>query len=567
MILLGSYVTEGGDGLAYVDLDGHKLGGQGWVGGNWTGAPFLARDGGTKPVADYFAYAGAAWTDDAAAKDDQNKRGEIRITALTTFTAQGNKPILKYSFVPPKPTNAQKREDAWGTHLGGIAVRDGILVFSLSRLNELVFVDVAKRAVIGKATLENPRGLAFDSQGRLLALSGKELHRYALPALGETVTLPAPEVLIRDALEDPQQMTIADDGGIFISDRGNSHQVKVFSDAGKFIRAIGNPGAPAAGKYDPDHLNDPNGLTIDSQQRLWVAETNFQPKRVSVWNRDGKLVNSFYGPSEYGGGGKLDPHDKNRFYYHGMEFSLDWQRGTSQVTRVFFRPETQSLPMPERSGPPETPAYVNGDRYFSDGDNSNPTGGTAVCFIWLDRGDIAVPVAAMGRANDWNILKGDEFKSAWPAGLDPRGDAYRNPALFVWSDLNGDGQVQPNEVKIVKAKTGATGVMADLSFVNSRIDEQAVRFGPRGFTANGAPMYDLANGEILAAGRNRQPVLAGIRCWSPTMAGAFTPPRQCPSRRNPLAAFSKARRNGPIRASGPACTPLTKRRRRRCPAN
>ena len=48
---LGSYVSEGGDGLAWVDLDGRKQGGVGWVGGNWTGAQFLARDAGPKAVA------------------------------------------------------------------------------------------------------------------------------------------------------------------------------------------------------------------------------------------------------------------------------------------------------------------------------------------------------------------------------------------------------------------------------------------------------------------------------------------------------------------------------------
>ena len=58
-----------------------------------------------------------------------------------------------------------------------------------------------------------------------------------------------------------------------------------------------------------------------------MAENDFQPKRVSVWTLDGKLVNAFYGPSRYGGGGTLDPQDKTRFYYDGMEFKLDWATG------------------------------------------------------------------------------------------------------------------------------------------------------------------------------------------------------------------------------------------------
>ncbi len=183
-----------------------------------------------------------------------------------------------------------------------------------------------------------------------------------------------------------------------------------------------------------------------------------------------------------------------------MEFALDWTKGSSQLTRVFFRHESQALPMPERTGVPETPVYANGQRYFSNCDNSNPTGGSAVAMIWIDRNDVAVPVAAMGRAQDWSVLKGDDFKSAWPAGLDPKGDAYRNPALFLWCDLNGDGLAQPNEVKIVKARSGGITVMPDLSCVDSRMDDIAARFAPKSFTAQGAPVYDLAAPETLATG-------------------------------------------------------------------
>lgn len=501
LVLLGSYVTEGGDGLAFVDLDGRKLGGQGWVGGNWTGAPFLARDAGPQPLPDFFAYVGSAWGEDSAPKDAKDKRGEIRITALTALTAQGNKTILKYTFQPRAAIGPGPQEDSWGVHLGGIAVHNGVLAFSMSRLNELVFVDVARKVVIGKAPLENPRGLAFDPDGRLLVLAGTRLHRYALPPLTEDLKLPAPEVLIGDgALEDPQQLALDADGQIFISDRGTSHQVKVFSAAGKLLRAIGHAGPPAVGKYDPEHCNDPNGLTIDNQGRLWVAETNFQPKRVSIWTREGKLVRGFYGPSEYGGGGKLDPQDKSRFYYHGMEFALDWQAGASQLVRVFYRPQLQSWPLPGRSGPPETPLYWRGNRYWSDADNSNPTGGTAVCFLWLDKGNVAVPAAAMGRANDWSVLKGDEFKSTWPAGIDLNGDLWRNPAFFAWSDADGDGRPQPAEVQMIKARSGGVSVMPGLAFVASRVDERAVRYAVHGFTAQGAPQYDLSAGETLAEG-------------------------------------------------------------------
>lgn len=46
---------------------------------------------------------------------------------------------------------------------------------------------------------------------------------------------------------------------------------------------------------------------MDSHDRAWVAESDNYPRRVSVWSVKGERVRAFYGPTEYGGGGVLDP--------------------------------------------------------------------------------------------------------------------------------------------------------------------------------------------------------------------------------------------------------------------
>ena len=53
LVLLGAFVAEGGHGLQWLREDGTKLGGQGWVGGRWTGAPTLAVDRGPQAVAEH----------------------------------------------------------------------------------------------------------------------------------------------------------------------------------------------------------------------------------------------------------------------------------------------------------------------------------------------------------------------------------------------------------------------------------------------------------------------------------------------------------------------------------
>jgi NHL repeat len=477
LVYLGSYVSEGGDGLAWVDLEGRKLGGQGHVGGSWTGAPYLARDVGDGPTANVFAYVGSAW------------EGDLRLTALTKT---GDKTVAPYKFAGGKEASA----------IAGLAVRNGLLVCSLPKQNQLLLVDARAGKVTGTTPLDDPRGLAFDARGRLLALSGKRLLRYNPPEMGKIKALPAPEAVVSEGLDDPQQLALDAQGNVYVSDRGNSHQVKVFDAEGKLLRMIGRPGAPTAGSYDPDHMNNPTGLTIDSNDHLWVAETDFQPKRVSVWTLDGKRVNAFYGPAEYGGGGALDPRDKTRFYYHGMELKLDWEKGTSEVARVLFRPGPKDLQLPggHDAGQPETPLYIHGKRYFTNCYNSNPTNGAGVAFLWQDREGVAIPVAALGRANDWDLLKTDAFKSLWPKGVDLKGDYWANQAMFIWTDLNGDGLAQPDEVMLVKKSARGVTVMPDLSYLASYVDGAAVRYAPKRFTDAGAPVYDLAAGEPLVQG-------------------------------------------------------------------
>jgi len=503
LVYLGSYVSEGGDGLAWVDLAGRKQGGVGWVGGTWTGAPFLARDAGPQRVATTFAYVAASWGSDPDPKRPKEKLGEVRLTALTPA---GDKPVPKYHFLPQTAGHAAEGDIQWGEQFGGIAAYNGTLVLSMSRLNQLVFIDARTGQARGVAPVTDPRGLAFDSQGRLLVLAGKALYRYRL--LSDQGKLAEPERLVAGGLDDPQHVVLDARGNFYISDRGQSHQVKVFDPSGKALHAIGNPGVPKAGPYDPRHMNNPAGMAIDSNDQLWVTECDFQPKRVSVWTLAGKLLKAFYGPAEYGGGGRLDPEDKTRFYYHGMEFRLDWATGRDRLVRVLFRPGPDALQLPDRftcASQPEMPLYRTRpdgkrQRYFTNCYNSNPTNGASIAVLWIDRDGLAIPVAAFGMANQWKLLQEAAFVPRWPEGVNLAGDYWKNQAMFAWSDLNGDGRVQPDEVVFWKARPGGITVMPDLAIVAARVDQQAIRYPPQRFTAQGVPVYDPARGEVLVAG-------------------------------------------------------------------
>ena len=149
------------------------------------------------------------------------------------------------------------------------------------------------------------------------------------------------------------------------------------------------------------------------------------------------------------------------------------------LTMAFARTVIFSLLV---GGHPETALYVNGRQYMTNCFNSNPTNGTAMAFLWELRSGLAVPVAAVGSVSAWEQLKDQ---------MDPK-----NPQTFTWSDLNDDGQVQPDEVKIVKGRSGGVVVHPDLTILTST----GLRLSPQGFTAKGAPIYDITKAETSVQG-------------------------------------------------------------------
>lgn len=501
LVVMGAFVAEGGHGLQWLHEDGTKLGGQGWVGGTWTGAPTLAVDRGPQAVADHLCYVGSIW------------EGELRLTAKTKSLA--DQPVLKQTLgeeidkkrkngvpVPPALEGFDGGERVFV--LGGIAARDGMLVCSLVRQNELLVVDVKAGKIASRISLANPRGVAFDAQGRLLALSGKSLVRFSSPN--------KPQTIIAGGLEDPRHVTVDSQGRLLITDRGAAHQVKIFSPEGKLVGMIGRAGSPSVGAYDPLHMNNPNGLAVDSQGRLWVAEADDYPRRVSLWNADGRLVRAFYGPTEYGGGGVLDPQDATRFYYKGLEFKLDWQQGTDQLTRVFSRPDPL-LHAHYGHFSPDTPLYPparQGQRYFTSCYTHTPTGGDDLVFVWQDTARDAKLVAALGNAHSWHILREEAFRSRWPEGTKPESDAPKPDQLatFTWTDANHDSRPQPEEIQFVNGSCRGITVMNDLSYVAARFGEKNVRFAPM-FDASGLPRYDLSKPEVLGPAGGKSPSSGG----------------------------------------------------------
>ncbi|HMJ91168.1 MAG TPA: hypothetical protein VK530_15200, partial [Candidatus Acidoferrum sp.] len=243
-----------------------------------------------------------------------------------------------------------------------------------------------------------------------------------------------------------------------------------------------------------------NGITISGDGHLWVAETDKTPKRVSVWKTNGDFVRAFYGPSQYGGGGFLDPEDTTRFFYAdegGTELKLDWNSGTSEPVAVYYRPELDPLRLHNHYNegkPPSHPIHFDDRLYLSDAHNSTPTHGPECAAIWLLEKGIARPVAALGRVEAWRVFTtGDSnrFLAKLPGDKQIKRDRHS----FLWFDASGDGAPQPDELTIIQGSVRSVNVMDDLSFVTG----SGMHFKPQRFTARGVPTFDVADAKKLVA--------------------------------------------------------------------
>jgi len=92
------------------------------------------------------------------------------------------------------------------------------------------------------------------------------------------------ETVPTDAFWGPRDVTVDDQGFVYVSDTGNK-RIRVYTSTGEYVRDIGAAGS-ALGQLD-----EPSGVTTSVDGRLFVADT--WNRRVSVFDRDGTALTSY----------------------------------------------------------------------------------------------------------------------------------------------------------------------------------------------------------------------------------------------------------------------------------
>ncbi len=360
---------------------------------------------------------------------------------------------------------------------------DGLPPALNERLTELKLPGAEGRAeVVRHIPIKKPGHIAFDHAGKLYAFSDGALVQVPLPLDAANAPI---VVLAKGTIAQPAGFAFDADDLCYIADQGPS-VIKVYDLTKKtLVRTIGTPGGLQIGPWDSTRFDLPDGVAIDKNGKVWVAETSWQPKRISRWSKDGKLEKMFLGPTNYGqtgaygGGGWLDPQDRSVITYDGMKFTIDWATKAWKLAAILYRPGING---PERSASPNRTQYVQGHRYQL----GDPSVYHEIAVICAESKGAAHVLVAAGNLGFWKDVGKYPTLKPLLAGIEP--EKYG----FIWTDKNGDGIPQADEVQL----TTADGLKP--TYDPSRIGDDltinfaGVRLKPTGLREDGLPLYDLA---------------------------------------------------------------------------
>lgn len=298
---------------------------------------------------------------------------------------------------------------------------------------------------------------------------------------GKTLPIETP------GLQKPVGLATDGEGNILTFDAGPDSRVKAYSPQGELVYTCGKKGGrPPRGTFEKQGTRNVRSVAVDHTGKVWTVEAHNDPRRVSVWNRDGTLARDYIGNTGYSGTGTyLNPDEPDAAYIGSVRMKIDRETRSYEVTDILWVPDPEkgeAFPLWNRphhfanpgfvkskaSGKERTYLYFNGmyGRWHG---------------IYMQRNGCWQPVAVIG---EHRIFQEMLPNLAIP-GSDGRHTVY-------WNDTNKDGAVQPGECEIEKQRAKLPGHWNHLLASDLVIrGKELTAYGPVRFTDDGAPVYGL----------------------------------------------------------------------------
>lgn len=535
-IFLAANITEGGQSLVKLDLDGTFLQGYRHMHGLGIERSLIAAD-------DKYLYVvqdGNSW----GRREEKGNWSFDQLVTLVRYDLESGSPVnypkaketldhgnLRFITVDTMKVGPGSGNPNWDDlNLVGTAMV-GNKIYIATRYTHTIFIhDTTDGQPLGKITLPGVGRLAAMPDGRVIAVvDGKRL-----------VTIDASNAIkplteLKDI--DPQNITVGPDGRIYLSDK-ISNQVIVLSNTGKLIKRLGHPGGEYAGKFDIQRMVHPHGMTIAPDGKLWVVEDRWNPKRVLAWDKNlANVVIEKFGSPKYGGPGtSFDPRNHTHIIADQCLWEVDPATKSSKILSVFQEKPGMI------DGCIHTPLYF---RYYSQGGRNFLIGSskaTFVCELMPDgtlKDMAAISSTPMfAYACNWNPPQAylDAFYEQFP-DLKPKDDKTpltgRNSNLntrekggVLWVDRNGDGKTQKEEYsfcpEVPDLNIGYWGFAArDFTlYATVKVNNQQaiLKIKPDGFDAQGVPNYPTLSQAIK---QGVTPINAHMRSYQSAIIDRF----------------------------------------------
>ena len=241
-------------------------------------------------------------------------------------------------------------------------------------------------------------------------------------------------------LENPTCMDIGPKGNFYVFNWRPTRVIRKYDPNGKFLHLIGKPGGYKDGWWDPQRFGWVSTIFVAQEDNLWVVESQDIPRRMMHYKTDGTYVKEMLGNAHYGGAGVLDRYDKKWSYYSNVMFETDWKTRKSQI---------KSLLAPKIHATTDlVPLRMNGRKYLCSAPQLMQGGESyKTVYIFDEKTGRARLAAAFGAGGSFDPLQAPEILEK----LDGKVPADFE---FLWSDLNGDGEVNVEEVEFTPASGG-----------------------------------------------------------------------------------------------------------------
>ncbi len=213
--------------------------------------------------------------------------------------------------------------------------------------NAILVLDLASGALTRTIPLEfAPFGVAPAAEGKLY-VAGRAGSNGVVAVLDVSAGLTTPFL---GGLDEPFNLCVDAAGNLYVSLQGKAMQVAKYSPQGKRLMTYGRKGGrPELGAYDPAGMLKPRGVSVDPAGRLWVAEDDSFPRRLSVWNTDGTLWKEFFGAARYSPYVYGDPERPWLIEEGGFRWKVDLQTGAVAPHSTVFRKGTIQKDTSERN--------------------------------------------------------------------------------------------------------------------------------------------------------------------------------------------------------------------------